>query len=81
MYHLYMSTPPELFTAEVKKVRNAENEAAFMQQAAHRSERSFRYISHSLFMLVCITILHQLLFFLILYKLKQNHSLSQIKFP
>lgn len=76
-----MSTPPELFTAEVKKVRNAENEAAFMQQAAHRSERSFRYISHSLFMLVCITILHQLLFFLILYKLKQNHSLSQIKFP
>lgn len=45
-----MSTPPELFTAEVKKVRNAENEAAFMQQAAHRSERSFRYISHSLFM-------------------------------
>lgn len=47
-----MSTPPELFTAEVKKVRNAENEAAFMQQAAHRSERSFRYISHSLFMLV-----------------------------
>lgn len=78
---IYMSTPPELFTAEVKKVRYAENEAAFMQQAAHRSERSFRYISHSLFMLVCITILHQLLFFLILYKLKQNHSLSQIKFP
>lgn len=76
-----MSTPPELFTAEVKKVRNAENEAAFMQQAAHRSERTFRYISHSLFMLVCITVLHQLLFFLILYKLKQNHSLSQIKFP
>lgn len=57
-----MSTPPELFTARVKKVRNAENEAAFMQQAAHRSERSFRYISHSLFILVCITVLHKFLF-------------------
>lgn len=56
-----MSTPPELFTARVKKVRNAENEAAFMQQAAHRSERSFRYISHSLFIL-CITVLHKFLF-------------------
>lgn len=57
-----MSTPPELFTARVKKVRNSENEAAFMQQAAHRSERSFRYISHSLFILVCITVLHKFLF-------------------
>lgn len=66
-----MSTPPELFTARVKKVRNAENEAAFMQQAQHTDLKEVSDILVIPCLYWCVLLYYINFFSLIFYKLKQ----------
>lgn len=62
MYHLYVHTPRTVYSKSQKGQKCRKWSCFHAASAAHRSERSFRYISHSLFILVCITVLHKFLF-------------------